>query len=190
MLSGLKPAKTDRGSILKQAQVEAHLFSIGHFTDHAVRPMQGADLPPLSLPVITREAHVRLPLLRLGLWDRVVRRGFLMQAGGADCLRKCIRARLSKHATGDLVSDHARRNRQRTMAALWREATRSLPFLSLARHARCPQRCAGARGNASTGVVRSVGRTFARLGGHSPGAQAIHPPSKLDLRRELVRDYR
>ncbi len=76
------------------------------------------------------------------------------------------------------------------MAAPWRGASRSRAILSSARHARCPQRCAGARGSASASVVRSDGRTFARLGGHSPGAQAIHPPSKLGLRRELVRDYR
>lgn len=33
-------------------------------------------------------------LLRLGLWDRVVRRGFLRHTGRADCLRRGIRARL------------------------------------------------------------------------------------------------
>ena len=70
--------------------------------------------------------------------------------------------RLWKHATGDLVSDHARRNRQRTMAALWRGVARRHTVLSCARHAGSPQRRAGARGNASPGVVRSVGRAGAR----------------------------
>src|SRR5512143_1740595 len=93
------------------------------------------------------------------------------------------------YATVDLVPDLARGSRQRTMAALWRGATRSRAILPLARHARSPQRRAGARGNASAGVVRPAGRAFARLGGHSPGAQAIQPPSKLALRRKLVRDY-
>ena len=76
------------------------------------------------------------------------------------------------------------------MAALWRGATsRRVIFLG-ARHARRPQRCAGAGGNGSSGLVRSVGRTFARLGRHSLGAQAIRPPPELDLRREPVRDRR
>jgi hypothetical protein len=106
------------------------------------------------------------------------------------CLRKSVRVRLSKHATHVLASDRACRNRRRTMAALWRGATSQRTIFSGARHARRPQRCAGASGNGSSGVVRSAGSTFARLGRYSPGAQAIRPPPALDLRRELVRDHR
>jgi hypothetical protein len=76
------------------------------------------------------------------------------------------------------------------MAALWRGATSRSANFPGARHARRAQRCASAGGNVSSGVVRSVGRTFARLGRHSLGAQAIHPPRELDLRREPVRDQR
>src|ERR1019366_4452282 len=98
---------------------------------------------------------------------------------------------VSQHATHVLASDCACRNRRRTMAALWRGATsRSANFPGARRHARRAQRCASAGGNVSSGVVRSVGRTFARLGRHSLGAQAIHPPRELDLRREPVRDHR
>src|ERR1019366_5344348 len=97
---------------------------------------------------------------------------------------------VSKDATHVLASDRACRNRWRAMAALWRGATsRRVIFLG-AWYARRPQRCAGAGGNGSSGVVRSVGRTFARLGRHSRGAQAIRPPPELDLRREPVRDRR
>jgi hypothetical protein len=62
------------------------------------------------------------------------------------------------------------------MAALWRGATSHRIIFSCARHARRPRRCAGARGSGSAGVVRSAGRTFARLGRHTLGAQAIRPP--------------
>jgi len=48
----------------------------------------------------------------------------------------------------------------------------------------------GARGSLSAGVVRSIGRTFAKMGGRSPGAKAVHSWSKIDLRGEPVRDYR
>ena len=75
-----------------------------------------------------------------------------------------------------------------TGGAQWRRFGEGRPaprtVFSGARHARRPQRRAGARGNGSSGVVQSVGRTFAGLGRHSLGAQAIHPPPELDLRRE------
>ena len=76
------------------------------------------------------------------------------------------------------------------MAAFWRWATTSRTIFSGARYARRPQRCAGARGNGSSGLVRSAGSTFARLGQYSPGAKAIRPPPELELRREPVRDHR
>src|ERR1019366_6866075 len=75
------------------------------------------------------------------------------------------------------------------MAAFWRGATSRRAIFLGARHARRPQHCASAGGNGSSGVVRSVGRTFARLGRHRH-AQAIRPPPELDLRREPVRDLR
>ena len=76
------------------------------------------------------------------------------------------------------------------MAAFWRGAPSRRAIFVGARHARRPQRCASAGGNRSSGVVRSVGCTFARLGGHSLGAQAIRPPPELDLWREPVRNLR
>src|ERR1019366_3197168 len=75
------------------------------------------------------------------------------------------------------------------MAAFWRGATSRRAIFLGARYARRPQHCASAGGNGSSGVVRSVGRTFARLGRHRH-AQAIRPPPELDLRREPVRDLR
>lgn len=85
-------------------------------------------------------------------------------------------------ATHVLASDRACRNRRRAMAAFWRGATSRRAIFLGARHARRPQCCASTGGNRSSGVVRSVGRTFARLGRHSLGAQAIRPPPELDLR--------
>jgi len=73
---------------------------------------------------------------------------------------------------------------------LWRRAARRHTVLSCARHAGSPQRRAGARGNASLAWSDRLAVRCARLGGHAPGARAIHPPSQLHLRRELVRDHR
>lgn len=106
------------------------------------------------------------------------------------CLRKSVRVRLSKHATHVLAFTAACRKRWCTMAALWQWATGHRTIFCGARHPRRPQCRAAASGNASSGVVRSARCAFARLGGHSLGAQGIRPPPELDLRRELVREHR